>query len=533
MGKLQTAAEQTTSSASERHTSPDQPRWVVDYTRKSLDKAKTGDGVGSQHLENQDLADEFELGEIRITYSDNDVSAYQDVERPEYLRMLADMQAGKIAIVIVWHAKRLHRKVEEVTQFIKIARAHKVRLFSVARGGEYNLNKPQGRRDLINDTNEGEYESGERGERVALARKRQARNGDWGGGVRPYGWGVDTGRVRSVCVNPKAPTMERVYEDRPVMDMTRHNEEEATEIRKWAKDLLAGVPMEQVIRDMARRLVKTVSQKEGRSVKRSGKVVQTQGWNSRTIKQILTHPRTSGHAVYQGRIIRRDAYEAIIPEDKRQALITLFADPSRKTSPGNTPKWLGSLIASCERCDDGTVCTVRNNSQGEPIYRCRAKGHCMAKAEEVDAYIARVVVKRLSREDVQDLLPANVEADIPALREEIVTLNQAKKDAARKLVLGKWDEETADEAIATAMTRIEEIREILRQATSDSPLAEFAASDDAQRTWDGLSLGRKREIVKLLVTVTLLPMDRRRSVPVSECVNITPNEPPQPGMLVA
>src|SRR5258708_7499815 len=78
-------------------------------------------------------------------------------------------------------------------------------------------------KELRDDVNEAEYESEHRGERVALARKRQARNGDYGGGVRPYGWGVDTGRVRSVCVNPKAPAMERRYEDRPVLDMTRHN----------------------------------------------------------------------------------------------------------------------------------------------------------------------------------------------------------------------------------------------------------------------------------------------------------------------
>ncbi|YCK33044.1 recombinase family protein [Actinomadura sp. ATCC 39365] len=522
MGKPGTATGRTASSTAE-----EQARWLVDYTRKSLDKAKTGAGVGSQHDENQDLADEFDLGEIQHTYSDNDVSAYQDVERPDYRRMLADMQAGRIAVIIIWHAKRLHRKVEEVVEFIKIARANRVRLFSVARGGEYNLNKPQGRRDLINDTNEGEYESGERGERVALARKRQARNGDYGGGVRPFGWGVDTGRVRAVCINPKAPTMERVYEDRPVLDMTQHNPEEAAEIRRWAKDILAGVPVDQIIADLNERGVQTVSQKDGRIVKRNGKVIEQSRWNSRTIKQILTHPRTAGHAVYNGEIIRRDAYEPIIPDDTRQAIIAMYADPTRKTSPGNTPKWLTSVIAECDRCDDGTVCTVRNNSQGVPVYRCRTKGHCMAVASEVDARVERVVVKRLSRDDIRDLLPAHVEADVPALREEIVTLTQAKKDAARKVALGKWDEETGDAAIAAAMTRIEEIRETLRQATTNSPLAEFITTDDAQRTWDGLSLGRKREIIRLLVTVRLVPIDRRRNVPIAQCVITTPKKPTQ------
>ncbi|MFI6637441.1 recombinase family protein [Nonomuraea fuscirosea] len=507
---------------------------VVDYCRISYDKRGDAEGVETQHLENVESAEE--LGEdITATYVDNDLSAFSGVERPEYRRLLADMAADTIRLIIMRHADRLHRDVEEVTQFIKIARAHKVKLYSGMKGSFYNLEKAAGRKELVADTLSASYESDHRGERVSDARKRQARNGAYGGGVRPYGWGVDTGRVRSVCVNPKAPISERRYEDRPVLDMTQHRPGEAAEIQRWAKDLLAGVPTEQLLRDMAKRRVKTASQSDGRTLKRRGKVVEARGWTARTIKQILTHPRTSGHAVYDGRIIRRDAYRPIIPEDTRQALITLFSDPSRKTSPGNTPKWLGSLIVLCGRCDDGTTATVRNNSRGEPIYRCRSKGHCLPKAEALDAYLERVLIKRLSREDVHDLLPVNVDVDAAALREEIVTLNQAKKNAARKVTLGKWDEETADEAIATAMARIEEIRGILKQATSDSPLAEFAASDDAQRTWDGLSLGRKREILKLLVTVKLLPTDRRRNVPVADCVLIDPNTPtpPQPGMPVA
>jgi site-specific DNA recombinase len=79
------------------------------------------------------------------------------------------------------------------------------------------------------------------------------------------------------------------------------------------------------------------------------------GWNSKTLQQILTHPRTSGHVVYRGEIIRRNVYPPILDEDIRQSLITLFADPARKTSPGNTPKWLGSLIYRCGVCTDGTT----------------------------------------------------------------------------------------------------------------------------------------------------------------------------------
>jgi site-specific DNA recombinase len=87
----------------------------------------------------------------------------------------------------IWHANRLHRSTEEVNAFIKLARAHKVRLYSTTKGAFYNLEKASGRKELRDDTSEAGYESEHRGERVAIARKRQARQGAYGGGVRPRG----------------------------------------------------------------------------------------------------------------------------------------------------------------------------------------------------------------------------------------------------------------------------------------------------------------------------------------------------------
>ena len=309
--------------------------WDVDYCRISLDRAGGAEGEGSQHEENVDLAAE-EGREISASYVDNDVSAYKEEDRPAYERLCGDIERGRISSVTFWHANRLHRNIEQASRFLGVCRECGVRLFSVARGGEYNLNRSSGREDFLADTLRGQSESDHRGERVALARKRQARNGDFGGGVRPYGWGVDTGHVRSVCTNPKAPAMERHYEDRPVMDMIQHNTEEATEIRQWAEDLLVGVSMAHLLRE-----VRTVSQKHRRTLTRNGKQVEHSGWTTRSVAQILTHPRTAGHRMHQGRIVTRNVYPEIISEDKRQALITLFSDPARKTSPGQHAPLVG------------------------------------------------------------------------------------------------------------------------------------------------------------------------------------------------
>lgn len=481
-------------------------RITVDYLRISLDKTGAARGVESQHEENAEFAEELGL-EISRSFTDNDTSAYSGVERPAYQDLMAQIRAGRVGTLIIWHANRLHRSTEEVTAFIRVARAAGLKLYSTAKGEAYNLDKAAGRKALRNDTSEAEYESEHRGERVALARKRQARNGDYGGGVRPYGWGVDTGRVRSVCINPKAPTMERVYEDRPVLDMTRHNPVEAEEIRGWADDLLAGVSMAQVLTGMAARKVPTVSQSDGRTLVRKGKQARHGGWDSRTIIQILTHPRTSGHSVYRGKIVKRNAFEAIIPEDVRQALITKFADPSRRTSPGNTPKWLGSLIYECGKCDHA-VMTVRRNCQGTPVYQCRDKGHCQWPAEEVDEIIGDVIVERLSRADAASLITPISTADVGAMREKLVTLEARKTAAARMFARGAIDEDGLEEVNATVETELAEVRAELDAAISDSPLAPFAASQNARATWESLSLGRKREVVRYMLRVKLGPRGR-------------------------
>ncbi|MGI5208752.1 recombinase family protein [Spirillospora sp. CA-108201] len=479
----------------------------VDYLRISLDKTGAALGVASQHEENAEFAEELGL-DLARSFTDNDTSAFSGVERPGYRDLMALVRAGRVRTLVVWHANRLHRTTEEVTGFIKVARAAGLKLYSTSKGEAYNLEKAAGRKALRDDTSEAEYESEHRGERVALARKRQARNGDHGGGPRPYGWGVDTGRVRSVCINPKAPTMERIYQDRPVLDMTQHSPSEAAEIRRWAEDVLTDVPMAQILTDLAVRRVPTVSETDGRTVMRGGKATDHGGWDGRTIIEILTRPRTSGHSVYRGKIIKRNAFPAILPEDVRQALITKLADPARRTSPGNTPKWLGSLIYRCGVCDDGAVMTVRRNKQGTPCYTCQDTGHCQWPAEALDKIIADIIVARLSRKDAAALIAPASTVDVAALREEIVTLEARKTSAARMFARGALDEDGLEEVNATADADLAEVRATLDAAISTNPLAPFAASQNARATWESLTLGRQREVLRYMLRVTLSPRGR-------------------------
>ena len=500
---------------------PPGERLVVGYARVSDDKTGVGGGVASQCEANEATA-ERRLGRgVDQTYSDNSISAHNGTRRPDFERLLADIAADMIGVVLLWRVNRIFRPepedIGQVGEFIALCRRHRVRV--IAKSGEYDLESSDGRKAFLTDAVEAGYDSDQRGENVALARRRQARDAKWGGGVRPYGWGLETTIPQYQERNDGKRELLRPVgtdeEGRPVwLDMGAHRPDEAAEIRGWERDLFSGVTMKQITASMRERGVKTAAQADGRVLRRNGRVVESRGWerNSRTIVQILTHPRTSGHAVYRGEIIRRNAYPPIIPEDRRQALITMLKDPKRRTSPGNTPKWLGSLIYRCGVCntemrsDDDATMTVRYK-EGKPVYRCRISGHCQRLLEPVDAYVESVIIERLSRPDIADLIPHAAVVDVTAIREQIVVLEARKQDAALRFAAGAIDGSMMATITAMIDAQLAELRADLKTSVAQSPLAEFVGADTEQ-VWKGLSLGRRREILRRLVTVTILPAKR-------------------------
>lgn len=503
---------------------PIRQRLDVAYARVSDDDRGAAEGVDSQHEEISEDA-EADGRPIGARYTDNSISAWNGAERADYQRLMRDAGQDMVASVRVTAADRLCRDVREGLDLIDVFNGHGVRLFSVARG-EYNLRRAQGRADFIADINIANKESGIKSERITLARKRQARTGTYGGGVRPFGWGAPTGRVRSKCVNPKAPLDEREYVDVPVLDMGKHRQNEADEIRRWARELLATRGnVTQLLASIRERGVLTVSEADARIVKYRGKEVKHAGWRSVTVRKIVTSPRVSGHSVNKGVIIKWNAWPAILPEETRQELITLLNDPSRLTNPGNTPKWLVSHSpgALCGQCDAGGAVTVRHNSKGA-IYRCDVCGRGNQLAEEMDEYLAAVACERLSRPDLAELItPPRSDIDVTGLREDIAALQQQKTEASLAYARRSIDLDMLETVKAESDRQISVIRGRLAEAVSHSPLADFLGAGTTEavaKLWETKSIGQRREIVRLLMDVVVLKGDRHRLDP--DTLLITP-----------
>lgn len=148
-------------------------------------------------------------------------------------------------------------------------------------------------------------------------------------------------------------------------------------------------------------------------------------------------------------------------------------------------------------------------------------------ALDADQYIEDTILARLSRPDAVDLLPQSngPKIDYEALHAEMITLEDQKKKAMRLFMADQIDEPMLIEAKETADQRIAEIKAQTKQAAGKSPISDLFDYPTAREWWKSLSQGRKREVVKALAVVTLLPVGRGNRLPIAQRITVQPLRP--------
>src|SRR5262249_40664328 len=138
----------------------------------------------------------------------------------------------------------------------------------------------------------------------------------------PYGYGIPTGEMDERTGRPK-------------LDLARIVPAEAVEIERAADALLSGIAMRQIVLDLRRREVPTVT---------------GAAWTSTSLTRILLRPRNAGIATHRGIAVGKLPGAPILPESTYRAVVSLLTDESRRQTPGNTPRWLGSGLYRCGKC---------------------------------------------------------------------------------------------------------------------------------------------------------------------------------------
>src|ERR1700730_19170051 len=128
------------------HTAPMRtkaPKAAAIYARISHDPS--GERLGVQRQE-ADCRDEAKRRgwTVAQVYVDDDLSAFNPKKpRPEYQRLLSDIQLGRRDGVMIWRLDRLHRQPRELEEFIVLCDKHRVTLATVT--GDVDLSTSQGR----------------------------------------------------------------------------------------------------------------------------------------------------------------------------------------------------------------------------------------------------------------------------------------------------------------------------------------------------------------------------------------------------
>lgn len=460
-----------------------QTRAVI-YCRISQDRTGAGLGVERQREDCEGLAERLGCNVVEV-YVDNDVSAFRKGKKREnYERMLADLAEGKATVVIVWHTDRLHRSVTELEGYIDMCEKRGVTTHTV-QAGALDLASPTGRMVARMLGNVARYESEHKGHRVARARQQKAMAGEWAGGIRPFGWGVPTGEMKKKIDRKTGEEIEV-----PELDMTKIVPEEAEALRHWTDEILSGGSI--------RSLVKWCADK-GILTTRGNPVSHTD------MRDMLLRPRNAGIAVYKSEEVGRGQWEAIVEETKYRAVAAILKDPSRTTTPGATPKWLGSLLYRCGRGDcPHFVYVTQSGGRRYPSYRCQSPHGGGRRAETVDQYVEDTVVERLERDDAEDLLlPAPDDVNVAGLQAEAEQIRRRMKNLGGLFGAGQLELEPFTEGMDTARAQLDGVTVQLARAATRDPLAGLVGAPDVRKAWKALGLDRQRAVLRSLVEVTL------------------------------
>jgi DNA invertase Pin-like site-specific DNA recombinase len=464
---------------------------AVIYVRQSKDAEGNGHAVERQLAECERLA-AARGWTVVARETDNDVSASNGKPRPGFQRVMAMVDSRSVDVVIVWAVDRLVRKLADLEQVITACEAAGVRLATVS--GDLDLSTDQGRLvgRILASVARGEVER--KGTRQRLANGQAARAGIRRRGTpRPFGYDDDH-------VTPRPAEAEAI---------------------RWAADaLLGGGTVSAVAREWSRRGLRPPQAPFGPLPLNGAGLV---GWTRNSVATILKNPALAGIRTYLGEIVAEGTWTPVLPRETWEAVRALLDTRDRTIVDKNgrtrrvrvrTEAGVRTLGGGLFRCRCGNTLQGSINATGKHVYRCNpatrgdAPGpHCQQMITPVDDYVTRVIIERLARDDLADLVTPK-RPDLGPLHREAASIRRNLDTLAADMVAGLISRSQMLAATERANARLAEIGAQLAAAAESSALAPFAAGESARAIWAGLDASRRRAVIDALCTVVVHPAGR-------------------------
>jgi DNA invertase Pin-like site-specific DNA recombinase len=324
------------------------------YARISSDREGDNLAISRQLADCEQLASRRGWAVVE-RYVDSDISAYSGKSRPEYLRLLGEIEAGAIEAVVVYHADRLHRHPRELEDFIDLCERTNTKIATVS--GDLDLSTHEGQLLARITGAVARKESDDKSRRIRRKHEELAAAGKVsGGGTRPYGYESDKRTIRP---------------------------DEAEVIRDCARRVIAGDSLRSVCIDLNGRGIATATGKQ---------------WTPQTLRRMLMSPRISGQREHRGEIVAKAEWPAIITPRQTQQLQAKLRDPDRRTNRASR-RYLLTRLLRCSHCKGALVARPRDD--GTRRYVCASGpgfggcGKTTLIADPVEQFVAEAVLRRL------------------------------------------------------------------------------------------------------------------------------------------
>src|SRR5438874_4594811 len=158
----------------------------------------------------------------RTRYDDGGFSGGK-LERPGLQTLLADIQAGRIDIVVVYKVDRLTRSLADFARLVELVDAEAVSFVSVTQ--QFNTTSSMGRLTLNVLLSFAQFEREVTGERIRDKIAASKKKGMWMGGKVPLGYDAND---RTLVINPaEAETVRRIFALYRELGCVRRVKEEA------------------------------------------------------------------------------------------------------------------------------------------------------------------------------------------------------------------------------------------------------------------------------------------------------------------
>jgi site-specific DNA recombinase len=445
------------------------------YPRVSDDQDKTSRSV-PQQVDDLRAACGQEGWRVVAEYPEPDRSAsrFAKRDRPQWARLMADLTAGRLDVVVLWESSRGDRKLTGWSTFLDECRERGVLIHVTSHHRTYDLSIPREWRTLADEGVDSAYES----EKTSMRIKRDLADAAQRG--RPHGrlaygytrqYDVRTGKLDKQVPDPG----------------------EAPVAREIITRIASSDAVSAILRDLDARSVRT---------RAGGR------WSrSSTCRLVLEGVVYIGKRRHNGGPLLDGDWPAIVDEDVYWRAVAVLSDPKRKPAGGGIrpgrSRWLLSYIAKCAVC--GGPLSVRHaaraGSRQVDYYRCIA-GHAVMPVDFFDRAVSEVVMTWAAKPGVYEAVMRRDDTNAGAARAEADAERARLVSFEEDAIAGRISSASFARIAAGIESRIAELEERTR-AGGHPALRELFGSGSNLETirgvWAGMPLTAQRHVVSALV----------------------------------